>query len=72
MSESYIRPLALCKVCPRFRDWSLITGSGGIQKMGGGGDHTKFCPYEKGGGAEFFNHAEGGGAQNVFRVVFMR
>ena len=35
-------------------DWSLITGRGGGYKtgVGGGGGHVKFCPYEKGGGAE--------------------
>ena len=31
------------------RDWSLITGRGGLQN-GRGGGHVKFDPYEKGGG----------------------
>ena len=31
------------------RDWSLITGRGGLQN-GREGGHVKFYPYEKGGG----------------------
>ena len=44
------------------RDWSLITGRGGLQN--GRGGHVKFYPHEKGGGKSF-SHAEGG-AQKVF------
>ena len=43
------------------RDWSLITGRGGLQN--GRGGHVKFYPYEKGGGKSF-SHSEGG-AQKV-------
>ena len=34
----------------KIRDCSLITGRGGRgYKMGWGGGHVKFCPYENGG-----------------------
>ena len=33
------------------RDWSLITGRGGLQN--GRGGHVKFYPYEKGGQKKF-------------------
>ena len=33
------------------RDWSLITGRGGLQN--GRGGHVKFNPYEKGGRKKF-------------------
>ena len=33
------------------RDWSLITGRGGLQN--GRGGHLKFYPYEKGGQKKF-------------------
>ena len=33
------------------RDWSLITGRGGLQNRRGG--HLKFYPYEKGGQKKF-------------------
>ena len=33
------------------RDWSLITGRGGLQNRRGG--HVKFYPYEKGGRKKF-------------------
>ena len=46
-----------------FRDWSLITGRGGLQN-GRGGGHAKFYPDEKGGGGKSLSHAEGG-AQTV-------
>ena len=41
------------------RDWSLVTGRGGLQN---GGGHMKFYPYEKGGGGggKSVSHAEGG------------
>ena len=32
------------------RDWSLITGRGGLQNWWGGGGHVKFYPDKKGGG----------------------
>ena len=35
----------------RLRDWSLITGRGGLQN--GRGGHVKFYPYEKGGRKKF-------------------
>ena len=35
----------------RLRDWSLITGRGGLQK--GRGGHMKFYPYKKGGRKKF-------------------
>ena len=41
---SNILPIAL-------RDWSLITGRGGLQN--GRGGHVKFYPYEKGGPEKF-------------------
>ena len=45
------------------REWSLITGRGGLQN--GRGGHVKFYPYEKGGGGgKSFSHSEGG-AQKV-------
>ena len=34
-----------------FRDWSLITGRGGLQN--GRGGHVKFYPFEKGGRKKF-------------------
>ena len=34
-----------------FREWSLITGRGGLQN--GRGGHGKFYPYEKGGRKKF-------------------
>ena len=46
------------------RDWSLITGRGGLQN--GRGGHVKFYTYEKGGGGgggKSFSHAEGGAQQ---------
>ena len=51
-----------------FRDWSLITGSGGLQN-GRGGGHVKFYLYEKGGGEKCFSHAKGGGRKK-FRGSF--
>ena len=33
------------------RDWSLITGMGGLQN-GRGGEHVKYYPYDKDGGGE--------------------
>ena len=41
-----------------YMDWSR----GGVgYKMGGGGGHVKFYPYEKGGGGKTsFSYAEGG------------
>ena len=47
----------------RVRDWSLITGRGGLQN--GRGGHVKFYPYEKGGGGggKSFSHAEWGAQQ---------
>ena len=35
------------------RDWSLITGRGGLHN-GRGGGHVKFYPYGKGGGRKKF------------------
>ena len=35
-----------------FREWSLITGSGGLQN--GRVGHVKFYPYEKGGDGQRF------------------
>ena len=34
----------------RVRDWSLITGRGGLQNGRGGAVHAKFTPTEKRGG----------------------
>ena len=34
-------------------DWSLITEREGGYKIGGGGGHVTFYPYESGGGGEF-------------------
>ena len=45
------------------RDWSLITGRGGLQN-GRRGGHVKYYPYEKGGGG-VLAILEGGGAQKV-------
>ena len=59
------------KTSLNIRDWSLITGRGGLQN-GRGGAHMKFYPYEKGGGAEKgLSHAEGGHKQfwGSFNVV---
>ena len=36
---------------PPVREWSLITGRGGLQN--GRGGHVKFYPYEKGGRKKF-------------------
>ena len=44
------------------RDWSLITGRGGLQN--GRGGHVKFYPYKKG-GAEKVLAVLKGGAQKV-------
>ena len=38
-------------IITQVRDWSLITGRGGLQN-GRGGGHVKFYPYEKGGRKE--------------------
>ena len=43
----------------QIREWSLITGSWGSYKSGGGGGQVKFYPYKKG-GTTSFSHAEGG------------
>ena len=52
---------------PDLRDWSITTGGG--CKIGGGGGHVKFYPYEKGGGRgrTFLPclRGGGGGAQKV-------
>ena len=45
-----INRLFLVKSLP-FREWSLITGRGGLQN--GRGGHVKFYPYEKGGRKKF-------------------
>ena len=45
------------------RDWSLITGRGGGLRNGRGA--CEVLPLQKGGGADFFSHAEGG-TQDVF------
>ena len=60
--------MKLEKVRLTLRDWSLITGRGGLQN-GRGGGHMKFYPYEKGGRKQSFSHAEGGGTTS-FGVVF--
>ena len=41
-----------------FRDWSLITGRGGLQN--GRGGHVKFYPYEKGGAEKVLAMLKGG------------
>ena len=46
----------------KIREWSLITGRGGLQN--GRGGHVKFYPYEKG-GAEKVLAILKGGAQKV-------
>ena len=53
----------------QIRDWSLITGRGGLQN--GRGGHVKFYPSKRGGGGKSFSRAEGGGTKS-FGVVFMR
>ena len=40
------------------RDWSLITGRGGLQN--GRGGHVKFYPYEKGGAEKVVAILKGG------------
>ena len=40
------------------RDWSLITGRGGLQN--GRGGHLKFYPYEKGGAEKVLAMLKGG------------
>ena len=49
----------------KLREWSLITGRGGLQN--GRGGHLKFYPYQKGGGKSF-SHSEGG-AQKVLGLI---
>ena len=44
-----------------FRDWSLITGRGGLQNWRGG--MQSFTPTKRGDG-KGFSHAEGGGGHN--------
>ena len=41
----------VCCTSLMIRDWSLITGRGGLQN--GRGGHVKFYPYEKGGRKKF-------------------
>ena len=47
------------------RDWSLITGWGGLQKRGRG-DMISFTPTKRGWGGKRFSHADRG-AQKVLR-----
>ena len=47
---------------PMLRNWSLITGRGGLKDEGGG--TRSFTPTKRGGGGKSFSHAEGG-AQKV-------
>ena len=42
----------------RIREWSLITGRGGLQN--GRGGHVKFYPYEKGGAEKVLAILKGG------------
>ena len=48
------------------RDWSLITGRGGLQN--GRGGHVKFYPYEKGGAEKVLAMLKGG--RKKFRGSF--
>ena len=52
------------------RDWSLITGRGGLQN-GRGQGHVKFYPYEKGGGGgeEKVLPLRKGGAEKVLAML---
>ena len=43
---------------PALREWSLITGRGGLQN--GRGGHVKFYPYEKGGAEKVLAILKGG------------
>ena len=71
MSRGWETPadLAGCLTAPfvssLIREWSLITGRGGLQN--GRGGHVKFYPYEKG-GQKKFSHSEGGGGTTSFGV----
>ena len=49
-----------------FRDWSLITGRGGLQNGRGGGGQEKFYFKKRGGGS--YSHAKGEGTTS-FGVV---
>ena len=51
------------------REWSLITGRGGLQN--GRGGHVKFYPYEKGGAEKVLAILKGGGTK-CFGVDFTR
>ena len=51
--EDYVQQTAA------LRDWSLITGRGGLQN-GRGGGHVKFNPYEKGGAEKVLAMLKGG------------
>ena len=51
------------------REWSLITGRGGLQN--GRGGHVKFYPYEKGGAEKVLAILKGGGTKS-FGVDFTR
>ena len=42
----------------KLRDWSLITGRGGLQN--GRGGHVKFYPYKKGGAQKVIAMLKGG------------
>ena len=49
------------------RDWSLITGRGGLQNGRGA---REVLPLRKGGGGgNSFSHAEGGGTQKVLAML---
>ena len=50
---------------PPLRDWSLITGRGGLQN--GRGGHVKFYPYEKGGAEKVLAMLKGGHKKNLGR-----
>ena len=52
------------------RDWSLITGRGGLQNGRGGGAREVLPLQKGGGGGKSFSHSEGG-AQKVLGL-FLR
>ena len=47
----------------KIRDWSLITGRGGLQNGRGGGAREVLPLRKGGGGGKSFSHAEGGAQQ---------
>ena len=62
LSTLHNSQLMIMQSRPMIREWSLITGRGGLQNGRGGA--REVLPLRKGGGGKSFSHSEGG-AQKV-------